>query len=67
VGSRPGPFSPASALAGKEAAGPKLQASTSLVDGVSYTSLVAGPSGLIECLEDMQTNAPARFYRLKWP
>ena len=44
-----------------------LQTSTNLVDWVSHTNAVAGPTGLIECLEDMDPAAPACFYRLRWP
>ena len=44
-----------------------LQTSTNLVNWVDYTNLVADTNGLIDCLEDMQTNAPTCFYRLKWP
>ena len=44
-----------------------LQTSTNLVDWLNRTSLLADPGGLIECLLDMETNAPACFYRLRWP
>ena len=44
-----------------------VQTSTNLVDWVTYTNLVASPTGLIECLEDMDTDTPTCFYRLKWP
>jgi hypothetical protein len=44
-----------------------LQTSTNLVDWVDRTNLVADPTGLIECLEDMDPVAPACFYRLQWP
>jgi len=44
-----------------------LQTSSNLVNWVDHTNLVAGPGGLIECLMGMETNAPACFYRLKWP
>jgi len=44
-----------------------LQIPTNLVDGVNYTNVLASPAGLIECLLDMETNAPAWFYRLRWP
>jgi hypothetical protein len=44
-----------------------LQTSTNLVDWVSHTNVVAGTNGLIECVMDMETNAPACFYRLQWP
>ena len=44
-----------------------LQTSTNLVDWVDRTNLLAKPGGLIECLEDMDPNAPAWFYRLRWP
>ena len=44
-----------------------LQTSTNLVDWVDHTNLLADPGGLIECLEDMDPNAPACFYRLQWP
>jgi len=44
-----------------------LQTSTNLVDWTDHTSVVAGPAGLIECLETMDPGAPACFYRLRWP
>jgi hypothetical protein len=44
-----------------------LQTSTNLIDWVDDTSVVAGPGGLIEYLEDMEPTAPACFYRLRWP
>ena len=44
-----------------------LQTSTNLVNWVDHTNVVADPGGVIECLTDMETNAPARFYRLRWP
>lgn len=44
-----------------------LQSSTNLVSWVDRTNLLADPGGVIECLMDMETNAPACFYRLKWP
>jgi hypothetical protein len=44
-----------------------VQTSTNLVDWVNRTNLLADPGGLIECLLDMDTNAPACFYRLRWP
>jgi len=44
-----------------------LQSSTNLVDWLDRTNLVAGPGGMIECLVDTETNAPACFYRLRWP
>jgi len=42
-------------------------ASTNLLDWVDHTNLLADADGLIECLEDMDPNAPACFYRLRWP
>ncbi len=42
-----------------------LQTSTNLVNWVNHTNVVAGPGGLIDCLMDMGTNAPACFYRLR--
>jgi hypothetical protein len=44
-----------------------LQPSTNLVDWVDHTNLVADSGGLIECLEDMDPEAPTCFYRLRWP
>ncbi len=44
-----------------------LQTSTNLVDWENHTNVVADPGGLIECVEHMDTNAPACFYRLRWP
>ena len=44
-----------------------LQTPTNLVDWGDRTNLVSDPTGLIECLEDMDPNAPAGFYRLRWP
>jgi hypothetical protein len=44
-----------------------LQTSTNLVDWVNHTNIVCAPDGLLSCLEDRKTNAPAFFYRLKWP
>jgi len=44
-----------------------LQTSSNLVNWVDYSSLSAGTNGLIDCLENMPTNAPTCFYRLKWP
>ena len=44
-----------------------MEVSTNMVGWVDRTTLLADPSGLIECLLDMETNAPACFYRLKWP
>ena len=44
-----------------------LQTSTNLVDWLDHTNLVADPGGLIDCQEDMDTNAPTCFYRLQWP
>jgi len=44
-----------------------LQSSTNLVNWVDRTNLLADPDGLIECLMDMEANAPACFYRLRWP
>ncbi len=44
-----------------------LQTSTNLVNWVNHTNLVASPGGLIDCLMDTGTNAPACFYRLSWP
>ena len=38
-----------------------------LVNWVNHTNLVANPTGLIDCLIGMETNAPACFYRLQWP
>jgi len=38
-----------------------------LVDWLDRTDLVACPGGMIECLVDTETNAPACFYRLRWP
>ena len=43
------------------------QTSTNLVNWVNRTNVLANPGGLIECLLDMDPNAPACFYRLKWP
>ena len=43
-----------------------LQPSTNLVEWTDHTNLWADPDGLIECLEGMDTNAPACFYRLRW-
>jgi hypothetical protein len=37
------------------------------VDWVNHNNVVADPGGLIEYLEIMETNAPACFYRLRWP
>jgi hypothetical protein len=42
-----------------------LQTSTNLVGWVNHTNLVAEPGGLIECLVDMDPDAPACFYRLR--
>ena len=44
-----------------------LQTSTNLVDWVNHTNVTADPDGLLECLLDMETNAPACFYRLRGP
>ena len=44
-----------------------MRTSTNLVEGVSHTNMVADPGSLIECLMSMDPNAPACFYRLKWP
>jgi hypothetical protein len=44
-----------------------LQTSTNLVDWVDQTNVEAGPGGLIKCLVDMDPDAPACFYRLRWP
>jgi hypothetical protein len=44
-----------------------LQTSTNLLNWVNRTNVVADPGGLIECLLDMDPNAPACFYRLQWP
>jgi hypothetical protein len=44
-----------------------LQTSTNLVNWVNHTNVVASPGGLIGCLVDAGTNAPASFYRLSWP
>lgn len=44
-----------------------LQTSTNMVNWVNHTNLPAGPGGLIECVENMEPNAPANFYRLRWP
>jgi hypothetical protein len=44
-----------------------LQTSTNLVDWLDHTNIVTDPLGLMDWREDMDTNAPARFYRLKWP
>ena len=44
-----------------------LQTSTNLVDWLDHTNILASPSGLIECVEDMDPGAPTCFYRLRWP
>lgn len=44
-----------------------LQTSTNLVNWVDHTNLLADPNGLIDCLEAIEANAPACFYRLRWP
>ena len=44
-----------------------VQTSTSLVNWVDRTNLLADPDGVIQCLMDIETNAPACFYRLRWP
>jgi hypothetical protein len=44
-----------------------LQTSTNLVNWVNHTNLVAGSTGLIECVEETKPDTPACFYRLKWP
>jgi len=44
-----------------------LQTSTNLVDWMDHTNLVADPNGLIDWMEEMDTNAPTCFYRLRWP
>ena len=44
-----------------------LENSTNLVHGLDGTNVAADPGGVIECLLDMETNAPACFYRLRWP
>jgi len=44
-----------------------LQTSTNLVDWVDRINVVAGAGGLLECLMAMDPNAPACFYRLRWP
>ena len=44
-----------------------VQTSTNLVTWLNHTNVVAGPGGLIECLECMETDAPTCFYRLRWP
>jgi hypothetical protein len=40
---------------------------TNLVNWEGRTNLVADPGGAIDCAMAMGTNAPARFYRLRWP
>ncbi len=42
-----------------------LQTSTDLVNWADHTNLVADPAGLIYCFEDMESNTPACFYRLR--
>jgi hypothetical protein len=44
-----------------------VQSSTDLVNWVNHTNVVATPDGLIDCRVDTDTNAPAGFYRLRWP
>ena len=44
-----------------------LQSSTNLVHWEARTNLLADPDGVIECLMNMGPNAPACFYRLRWP
>jgi alpha-tubulin suppressor-like RCC1 family protein len=44
-----------------------LQTSTNLVNWVNHTNVVASPGGTIDCLMDIGPNAPAGFYRLRWP
>ncbi len=44
-----------------------LQTFTNLVNWVDRTNVVADPGGAIDCAMAMETNAPARFYRLRWP
>jgi hypothetical protein len=44
-----------------------LRIPTNLVNWVNHTNPLASPAGLIECLLDMETGAPACFYRLRWP
>jgi hypothetical protein len=39
----------------------------SLAGGLAHTNLLVDPRESIECLENMEANAPACFYRLKWP
>ena len=44
-----------------------LQTSTNLMHWVNHTNVVANPGGLIDWLVDKGKNAPACFYRLRWP
>ena len=44
-----------------------LQFSTNLVYWVDLTNLAAGPNGMIEREDGLETNSPAYFYRLRWP
>ena len=44
-----------------------VQTFTNLVNWGDRTNLLADPGGVIECLVDMDPDAPASCYRLRWP
>ena len=44
-----------------------LQTSTNLVNWVNHTNVTADPTGVIDWLGEMDSSAPAWFYRLRWP
>jgi hypothetical protein len=46
---------------------PAILGATDLLVWGDHTHALAGPGGLLECLLDMDTNAAAGFFRLRWP
>jgi hypothetical protein len=44
----------------------RAKTSTNLLDWVGHTNVVATPGGLIDYLQEMDPDAPACFYRLRW-
>jgi hypothetical protein len=44
-----------------------VQASTNLVNWMNYTNVTADLDGRLIWAEEMHGDAPARFYRLRWP